>query len=123
MNNFQNYSQQLPCFDCRTNNAEADLGWLTPSMKEDVQKQLEQIINGDNPFGDDLMTIVTCNQEEARTYLLLNAFGYSKEELTKNGIDADDLKEIDQEIAVNTTALDQVKFEHEVALQPCTSCE
>ncbi|SMY15270.1 hypothetical protein [Photobacterium aquimaris] len=123
MNNFQSYSQLLPCFDCRKNTAESDLGWLTPAMYDNVQQQITAIITGDTTFGDDLTVIITCTPEEARDYLLLNAFGYTEEELTSNGIDADDLKEIEQEIAANTTALDQVAFEHEIALQACSTCE
>lgn len=123
MNNFQSYSLPLPCFDCRKNTAEADLGWLTPAMYDSVQQQVTAIITGDATFGDDLTVIITCNLEEARDYLLLNAFGYTEEELTSNGIDADDLKEIEQEITVSTTALGQVTFEHEIALQACRACE
>ena len=123
MNNFQSYSQLLPCFDCRKNTAEADLGWLTPAMYDSVQQQITAIITGETAFGDDLIAIVTCNQEEARDYLLLNAFGYTEDELTSSGIDADDLKDIEQEIAASTTALGQVTLEHEIALQACSACE
>ena len=123
MNHFQSYSQLLPCFDCRKNTAEADLGWLTPAMHDSVQQQITAIITGDAAFGDDLIAIITCNPEEARDYLLLNAFGYTEDELTSNGIDADDIKDIEQEIAASMTALDQVSLEHEIALQACSTCE
>ncbi|CEO39569.1 hypothetical protein C0Z01_10610 [Photobacterium kishitanii] len=122
MNHFQSYSQLLPCFDCRKNTAEADLGWLTPAMYDSVQQQITAIITGDTAFGDDLTMIITCNPEDARDYLLLNAFGYTEDELISSGIDADDLQEIEQEIAASTTALGQVTFEHEIALQACDKC-
>ena len=123
MNNFQSYSQLLPCFDCRKNTAEADLGWLTPTMHDSIQQQITAIITGDAAFGDDLTVVITCSPEEARDYLLLNAFGYTEDELTSSGIDADDLKDIEQEIAASTTALGQVTLEHEIALQACSASE
>lgn len=78
MTNFQYYFHELPCFNCKKTKVNTDLGWLTATMKEDVQAQLAAIIEQGNVEAD-LSVNVTCTKAEARDYLLLNFYGYSEE--------------------------------------------
>lgn len=122
MSNFTLYTATLPCFDCRQQKAETSLGWLTPAMHDSVLKQVEQIINDSNDYPDDLLTTITCSVDEAKYYLLLNAFAYSEKEMQTTGVDPDDLVEIDREIKAGRTAEGMVELEHEIALQGCNAC-
>jgi hypothetical protein len=122
MTNFQYYFHKLPCFDCKKTKVNTDLGWLTATMKEDVQAQLAAIIEQGNVEAD-LSVNVTCTKAEARDYLLLNFYGYSEEEL-EDKIEADDEKEVADEIAELLKDGSEVAvFEHEIALQCCADCD
>ncbi|MGR6831894.1 hypothetical protein ACU5DF_04860 [Aliivibrio wodanis] len=122
MTNFQYYFHKLPCFDCKKTKVNTDLGWLTATMKDDVQAQLTAIIEQGNVEAD-LSVNVTCTKAEARDYLLLNFYGYSEEEL-EGQIEADDEKEVADEIAELLKDGSEVAvFEHEIALQCCTDCD
>ncbi|MUL08864.1 hypothetical protein [Aliivibrio fischeri] len=121
MTNFQYYFHELPCFNCKKTKVNTDLGWLTATMKEDVQAQLATIIEQGNVEAD-LSVNVTCTKAEARDYLLLNFYGYSEEEL-EGQIEADDEKEVADEIAELLAENDTLVFEHEIALQSCTNCD
>ena len=122
MTNFQYYFHKLPCFDCKKTKVNTDLGWLTATMKDDVQAQLAAIIEQGNVEAD-LSVNVTCTKAEARDYLLLNFYGYSEEEL-EGQIEADDEKEVADEIAELLKDGSEVAvFEHEVALQSCMDCD
>ncbi|AAW87103.1 hypothetical protein ACTFQF_19650 [Aliivibrio fischeri] len=121
MTNFQYYFHELPCFNCKKTKVNTDLGWLTATMKEDVQAQLAAIIEQGNVEAD-LSVNVTCTKAEARDYLLLNFYGYSEEEL-EGQIEADDEKEVADEIAELLAENDALVFEHEIALQSCTNCD
>ncbi|MUK75798.1 hypothetical protein GNP84_02645 [Aliivibrio fischeri] len=122
MTNFQYYFHELPCFNCKKTKVNTDLGWLTATMKNDVQAQLATIIEQGNVAAD-LLVNVTCTEAEARDYLLLNFYGYSEEEL-EGQIEADDEKEVADEIAeLLAEGNDALVFEHEVALQSCTDCD
>ncbi|MDD9155241.1 hypothetical protein PVK64_03415 [Aliivibrio sp. S4TY2] len=122
MTNFQYYFHKLPCFDCKKTKVNTDLGWLTATMKDDVQAQLTAIIEQGNVEAD-LSVNVTCTKAEARDYLLLNFYGYSEEEL-EGQIEADDEKEVADEIAeLLKDGSDVAVFEHEIALQCCTDCD
>jgi len=122
MTNFQYYFHKLPCFDCKKTKVNTDLGWLTATMKDDVQAQLTAIIEQGNVKAD-LSVNVTCTKAEARDYLLLNFYGYSEEEL-EGQIEADDEKEVADEIAELLKDGNEVAvFEHEIALQCCTDCD
>ncbi|WP_375320097.1 hypothetical protein [Aliivibrio logei] len=122
MTNFQYYFHKLPCFDCKKTKVNTDLGWLTATMKEDVQAQLAAIIEQGNVEAD-LSVNVTCTKAEARDYLLLNFYGYSEEEL-EGQIEADDEKEVADEIAELLKDGNEVAvFEHEIALQSCMDCD
>lgn len=122
MTNFQYYFHKLPCFDCKKTKVNTDLGWLTATMKDDVQAQLTAIIEQGNVEAD-LSVNVTCTKAEARDYLLLNFYGYSEEEL-EGQIEADDEKEVADEIAELLKDGNEVAvFEHEIALQCCTDCD
>ncbi|TGA68788.1 hypothetical protein VFES401_18150 [Aliivibrio fischeri] len=121
MTNFQYYFHELPCFNCKKTKVNTDLGWLTATMKEDVQAQLAAIIEQGNVEAD-LSVNVTCTKAEARDYLLLNFYGYSEEEL-EGQIEADDEKEVADEIAELLAENDVLVFEHEIALQSCTNCD
>ncbi|MUK62338.1 hypothetical protein GNP81_03050 [Aliivibrio fischeri] len=122
MTNFQYYFHKLPCFDCKKTKVNTDLGWLTATMKDDVQAQLAAIIEQGNVEAD-LSVNVTCTKAEARDYLLLNFYGYSEEEL-EDKIEADDEKEVADEIAELLKDGNEVAvFEHEIALQCCTNCD
>lgn len=71
----------------------------------------------------DLSAEVVCTKDEAREYLLLNFFGYSEEELASD-IEADDEKEVADEIAeLLEEGKDTITFEHEIALQCCADCD
>lgn len=122
MSNFNLYTALLPCFDCRQQKAEASLGWLTPAMHEAVLAQVNTIITASNDYPDDLVTTVTCSVDEAKYYLLLNAFAYSEEEMQTTGVDPDDLVEIEKEIKANKNADGMIELEHDIALQGCTAC-
>ena len=64
-----------------------------------------------------------CSKEEARDYLLLNFYGYSEEELA-NDIEAEDEKEVADEIAEQLAqGNEKAVFEHEIALQSCADCD
>ena len=122
MTNFQYYFHKLPCFNCKKTKVNTDLGWLTATMKDDVQAQLTAIIEQGNVEAD-LSVNVTCTKAEARDYLLLNFYGYSEEEL-EGQIEADDEKEVADEIAeLLKDGSDVAVFEHEIALQCCTDCD
>ncbi|RYU65757.1 hypothetical protein ERW51_14910 [Aliivibrio finisterrensis] len=122
MTNFQYYFHELPCFNCKKTKVNTDLGWLTATMKEDVQAQLAAIIEQGNVEAD-LSVNVTCTKAEARDYLLLNFYGYSEEEL-EGQIEADDEKEVADEIAELLKDGNEVAiFEHEIALQSCMDCD
>lgn len=122
MTNFQYYFHKLPCFDCKKTKVNTDLGWLTATMKDDVQAQLSALIEQGNVEAD-LSVNVTCTKAEARDYLLLNFYGYSEEEL-EDKIEADDEKEVADEIAeLLKDGSDVAVFEHEVALQCCADCD
>ena len=122
MTNFQYYFHKLPCFDCKKTKVNTDLGWLTATMKDDVQAQLTAIIEQGNVEAD-LSVNVTCTKAEACDYLLLNFYGYSEEEL-EGQIEADDEKEVADEIAELLKDGNEVAvFEHEIALQCCTDCD
>lgn len=122
MTNFQYYFHKLPCFDCKKTKVNTDLGWLTATMKDDVQAQLAALIEQGNVEAD-LSVNVTCTKTEARDYLLLNFYGYSEEEL-EDKIEADDEKEVADEIAeLLKDGSDVAVFEHEIALQCCTDCD
>lgn len=122
MTNFQYYFHKLPCFDCKKTKVNTDLGWLTATMKDDVQAQLTAIIEQGNVEAD-LSVNVTCTKAEARDYLLLNFYGYSEEEL-EGQIEAGDEKEVADEIAELLKDGNEVAvFEHEIALQCCTDCD
>ncbi len=122
MTNFQYYFHKLPCFDCKKTKVNTDLGWLTATMKDDVQAQLTAIIEQGNVEAD-LSVNVTCTKAEARDYLLLNFYGYSEEEL-EGQIEADDEKEVADEIAeLLKDGSDVAVFEHEIALQSCMDCD
>ncbi|KII75345.1 hypothetical protein [Vibrio renipiscarius] len=121
MTDFHYYFHQLPCFDCKKTTVSTDLGWLTEAMKEDVLAQVATIIE-QGEVEADLSVNVTCTKDEARDYLLLNFYGYSEEELA-NQIEADDEQEVANEIAeLMAEGTDTAVFEHEVALQSCTTC-
>ncbi|WP_194437848.1 hypothetical protein [Vibrio fluminensis] len=121
MTNFQYYFHQLPCFNCTKTTVSTDLGWLTPTMKDDVLAQVAAIIEQGNVEAD-LSVNVTCTKEEAREYLLLNFFGYSEEELA-NEVEAEDEQEVADEIAeLLAEGNDKAVFEHEIALQSCNDC-
>ncbi|MGR6859402.1 hypothetical protein ACU5EH_03165 [Aliivibrio salmonicida] len=120
--NFQYYFHKLSCFNCKKTKVNTDLGWLTATMKDDVQAQLTAIIEQGNVEAD-LSVNVTCTKAEARDYLLLNFYGYSEEEL-EGQIEADDEKEVADEIAeLLKDGSDVAVFEHEIALQCCTDCD
>ncbi|MEZ9627640.1 hypothetical protein [Aliivibrio fischeri] len=122
MTNFQYYFHKLPCFNCKKTKVNTDLGWLTATMKDDVQAQLAAIIEQGNVEAD-LSVNVTCTKAEARDYLLLNFYGYSEEEL-EGQIETDDEKEVADEIAeLLKDGNEVVVFEHEVALQSCMDCD
>ncbi|OED51207.1 hypothetical protein BEI46_07000 [Aliivibrio fischeri] len=122
MTNFQYYFHELPCFNCKKTKVNTDLGWLTATMKEDVQAQLAAIIEQGNVEAD-LSVNVTCTKAEARDYLLLNFYGYSEEEL-EGQIEADDEKEVADEIAELLKDGNEIAvFEHEIALQSCMDCD
>ncbi|MDD9178375.1 MULTISPECIES: hypothetical protein [Aliivibrio] len=122
MTNFQYYFHELPCFNCKKTKVNTDLGWLTATMKDDVQAQLAAIIEQGNVEAD-LSVNVTCTKAEARDYLLLNFYGYSEEEL-EGQIEADDEKEVADEIAELLKDGNEVAvFEHEIALQSCMDCD
>ncbi|MUH96246.1 hypothetical protein [Aliivibrio fischeri] len=122
MTNFQYYFHELPCFNCKKTKVNTDLGWLTATMKEDVQAQLAAIIEQGNVEAD-LSVNVTCTKAEARDYLLLNFYGYSEEEL-EGQIEADDENEVADEIAELLKDGNEVAvFEHEIALQSCMDCD
>ena len=122
MTNVQYYFHKLLCFDCKITKVNTDLGWLTATMKDDVQAQLAAIIEQGNVEAD-LSVNVTCTKAEARDYLLLNFYGYSEEEL-EGQIEADDEKEVADEIAELLKDGSEVAvFEHEVALQSCMDCD
>ncbi|MGL6257799.1 hypothetical protein [Vibrio sp. WXL210] len=120
MTDFQYYFHQLPCFNCNKTLVSTDLGWLTTAMKADVIKQVDAIIaQGD--VQPDVTVNVSCNQTEARDYLLLNFFGYDKEELASQ-VDAEDEQEVADEIAELLATSPNAVFEHEIALQICPDC-
>lgn len=122
MTNFQYYFHPLPCFNCKKTTVSTDLGWLTPTMKEDVLAQVATITAQDN-IEPDLSVKVTCTKDEARDYLLLNFFGYSEEELAEQ-VEAEDEQEVADEIAeLLADGSDSIVFEHEIALQSCTNCD
>ncbi|RIH73251.1 hypothetical protein BJG01_16715 [Vibrio splendidus] len=122
MTTFQYYFHQLPCFDCKKTTVSTDLGWLTPAMKEGVIAQLTATL-AQGEITPDLSANVVCTKEEAREYLLLNFFGYSEEELASE-IEADDEKEVADEIAeLLEEGEDTITFEHEIALQCCAGCD
>lgn len=121
MTDFQYYFHQLPCFHCKKTKVSTDLGWLTPSMKENVQQQLTAIVAQDNAEAD-LSVNVSCTKDEARDYLLLNFYGYSEEELADQ-VESEDEKEVADEITeLLADGNDAAVFEHEIALQSCTDC-
>lgn len=118
MTTFQYYFHQLPCFDCKKTTVSTDLGWLTPAMKDDAIAQITATL-AQGEVTPDLSANVVCTKEEARDYLLLNFFGYSEEEL-ESGIEADDEKEVADEIVeLLEEGNDTITFEHEIALQCC----
>ncbi|WP_300176663.1 hypothetical protein [uncultured Aliivibrio sp.] len=122
MTNFQYYFHKLPCFNCKKTKVNTDLGWLTATMKDDVVAQAAAIIEQEGVEAD-LSVNVTCTKAEARDYLLLNFYGYSEEEL-EDQIEADDEKEVADEIAELLKDGNEVAvFEHEIALQSCTDCD
>lgn len=121
MTAFQYYFHQLPCFKCKKNTVSADLGWLTPAMKEEVIAQVTAMIAQDN-VDPELLVNVTCTKDEARDYLLLNFYGYSEEALA-NQVKADDEQEVAAEIAdLLADGSEVAVFEHEIVLQSCTDC-
>ena len=97
MTTFQYYFHQLPCFDCKKTTVSNDLGWLTPAMKDAAIAQVTATL-AQGEVTPDLSAEVVCTKDEAREYLLLNFFGYSEEELV-SGIEADDEKEVADDIA------------------------
>ncbi|WP_394244621.1 hypothetical protein [Vibrio astriarenae] len=122
MTNFQYYFQQLPCFNCKKTKVSTDLGWLTEAMKDDVLAQVEAIV-AKGEIEPDISVNVVCSKEEARDYLLLNFYGYSEEELA-NDIEAEDEKEVADEIAEQLAqGNEKAVFEHEIALQSCADCD
>ena len=122
MTTFQYYFHQLPCFDCKKTSVSTDLGWLTPAMKEGAVAQVTATL-AQGEVTPDLSADVVCTKEEAREYLLLNFFGYSEEEL-ESGIEADDEKEVADEIVeLLEEGNDTITFEHEIALQCCADCD
>ncbi|GAL13648.1 hypothetical protein JCM19233_4653 [Vibrio astriarenae] len=122
MTNFQYYFQQLPCFNCKKTKVSTDLGWLTEAMKDDVLAQVEAIV-AKGEIEPDISVNVACSKEEARDYLLLNFYGYSEEELA-NDIEAEDEKEVADEIAEQLAqGNEKAVFEHEIALQSCADCD
>ena len=122
MTNFQYYFHKLPCFNCKKTKVNTDLGWLTTTMKDDVVAQAAAIIEQEG-LEAGLSVNVTCTKAEARDYLLLNFYGYSEEEL-EDQIEADDEKEVADEIAELLKDGNEVAvFEHEIALQSCTDCD
>ncbi|WP_028021593.1 hypothetical protein [Enterovibrio calviensis] len=121
MTDFQYYFHQLPCFNCKKTTVSTDLGWLTASMKEDVQAQMTAIIAQGN-VEPEFSVNVSCTKDEARDYLLLNFYGYSEEDLA-NQVKAEDAQEVADEIAeLLAEGGDVAVFEHEIELQSCTDC-
>ena len=91
-------------------------------MKDDAIAQVTATL-AQGEVTPDLSADVVCTKEEAREYLLLNFFGYSEEEL-ESGIEADDEKEVADEIAeLVEEGKDTITFEHEIALQCCADCD
>ena len=91
-------------------------------MKDDVVAQAAAIIEQEGVEAD-LSVNVTCTKAEARDYLLLNFYGYSEEEL-EDQIEADDEKEVADEIAELLKDGNEVAvFEHGIALKSCTDCD
>ncbi|MCD9529590.1 hypothetical protein [Photobacterium carnosum] len=121
MTSFQYYFHKLPCYKCKKNTVNADLGWLTPAMKEEVIAQVIAMIAQDN-VEPELLVNVTCSKDEARDYLLLNFYGYSEEALA-NQVKAEDEQEVAEEIAeLLADGSETAIFEHEIVLQSCTDC-
>ncbi len=121
MTSFQYYFHQLPCFDCKKTAVSTDLGWLTPAMKEDAIAQLTATLaQGEVRQIFQQTSFVLKMKLEI---LLLNFFGYSEEELASD-IEADDEKEVADEIAEATRRRQRYDtFEHEIALQCCADCD
>jgi hypothetical protein len=122
MSNFTLYTANLPCFECHQHKAATSLGWLTPAMHKAVLDQLETKTQKSNEIPDNIVTTITCTLNDAKYYLLLNAFAYSEEEMQDTGVDPDDLAEIEEEISINTNTYGEIKLQHDVALQSCVSC-
>ena len=121
MTSFQYYFHKLPCYKCKKHTVNADLGWLTPAMKEEVIAQVTAMIAQDN-VEPELLVNVTCTKDEARDYLLLNFYGYSEEALA-NQVKAEDEQEVAEEIAeLLADGSETAVFEHEIVLQSCTDC-
>ena len=121
MTSFQYYFHKLPCYKCKKNTVNADLGWLTPAMKEEVIAQVTAMIAQEN-VEPELLVNVTCTKDEARDYLLLNFYGYSEEALA-NQVKAEDEQEVAEEIAeLLADGSETAVFEHEIVLQSCTDC-
>ncbi|GAL02269.1 hypothetical protein ACFFLZ_07300 [Photobacterium aphoticum] len=118
MATFQYYFHKLPCFDCKKTQVDTDLGWLTEAMKDEIVAQATALMAAGN-VEPDFAVNVTCAEEDARAYLLLNYYGYSEEELANNEVEADDEQAVAEEIAELEGNL---VFEHEIALQSCTDC-
>ena len=121
MTSFQYYFHKLPCYKCKKKTVNADLGWLTPAMKEEVIVQVTAMIAQEN-VEPELLVNVTCSKDEARDYLLLNFYGYSEEALA-NQVKAEDEQEVAEEIAeLLADGSETAVFEHEIVLQSCTDC-
>lgn len=120
MANFQYYFHKLPCFNCKKTKVDTDLGWLTAAMKDEIVEQVNVMMTEGN-VASDFTVKVTCTEEEAREYLLLNYYGYSEEELA-SGVESDDATEVAEEIAELMADGGMAVFEHEIALQSCTDC-
>ncbi|KLV04644.1 hypothetical protein ABT56_14395 [Photobacterium aquae] len=121
MANFQYYFHKLPCFNCKKTKVDTDLGWLTAEMKDEIVEQVSALMAAGD-VEPDFAVNVTCTDENAREYLLLNYYGYSEEELAQNEVEADDEQAVTEEIAELMAAEGKLVFEHEIALQSCTDC-
>ncbi|HIF9224274.1 TPA: hypothetical protein ACX6QE_002042 [Photobacterium damselae] len=121
MTNFQYYFHKLPCYNCKKTKVDTDLGWLTAGMKDEILEQVKVLMNEGN-IEPDFSVKVTCTEDEARDYLLLNYYGYSDDELKHGHIESEDAEEVADEVSEHMTAEGVAVFDHEIALQSCTDC-
>lgn len=123
MTNFKYYSEDLPCFICHKKMAKTELGWFTPSMKDDVIEQIKNVLSQlDTDYEEYFSVNIICSEDEARDYLLLNYYGYSEHEINHGQVNSEDSTEVTDLTSEHMTSEGVAIFKHEIALQSCEEC-